>query len=88
MFKKYSKLCDVLNSKYDYIFVDEYQDTFPEVIEILLEFLSKSKKRSIIGFFGDAMQSIYDDGIGDLNSYIEAGVVTEVQKKQNRRNFL
>jgi len=86
MFKKYSKLCDILNSKFDYIFVDEYQDTFPEVIEILLEFLSKSKKRSIIGFFGDAMQSIYDDGIGDLDSYIKSGVVTEVKKRQNRRN--
>lgn len=86
MFKKYPKLCDILNSKYDYILVDEYQDTFPEVIEILLESLSKSKKSSTIGLFGDSMQSIYDDGIGDLNKYIKSGVVTEVQKKQNRRN--
>lgn len=86
MFKKYPKLCDIINSKYDYILVDEYQDTFPEVIEILLEFLSKSKRSSKIGFFGDSMQSIYDDGIGDLNKYIESGVITEVQKKQNRRN--
>lgn len=86
MFKKYSKLCDILNNKYDYILVDEYQDTFAEVIEILLVYLSKSKKRSIIGFFGDSMQSIYDDGVGDLNDYIESGVVIEVQKRQNRRN--
>ena len=27
MFKKYPKLCDILNNKYDYILVDEYQDT-------------------------------------------------------------
>lgn len=86
MFKKYPKLCDILNSKYDYILVDEYQDTFPEVIEILLECLRGAGKRSIIGFFGDSMQSIYDDGIGDLDAYIQKGVVTEVQKKQNRRN--
>lgn len=86
MFKKYPKLCDILNNKYDYILVDEYQDTFPEVIEILLVYLSKSKKRSIIGFFGDSMQSIYDDGIGDLNNYIESEIVFEVQKSQNRRN--
>lgn len=66
--------------------VDEYQDTSSEVIEILLEFLSKSENRSVIGFFGDSMQSIYDDGVGDLDDYIESGVVTEVQKKQNRRN--
>jgi len=86
MFKKYSKLCDILNWKYDYILVDEYQDTFPEVMEILLEFLAKSEKRSIIGLFGDSMQSIYDDRVGDLNNYIKSGVVTEVLKKQNRRN--
>ncbi len=86
MYKKYPKLCNILSSKYDYILVDEYQDTFPEVIEILLEFLSKSNNPSIIGLFGDSMQSIYDNGIGDLNQYIEAGIVTEVQKKQNRRN--
>lgn len=88
MFKKYSKLCDILNYKYDYILVDEYQDTFPEVVEILLDFLPKSKAstKSIIGFFGDSMQSIYDDGIGDLNKYIKLGEVVEIQKKQNRRN--
>ena len=86
MFKKYPKLCDILNNKYDYILVDEYQDTFPEVIEILLVCLSKSKKRSIIGFFGDSMQSIYDDGVGDLNDYIESEIVIEVKKRQNRRN--
>lgn len=86
MFKKYSKLCDILNDKYEYILVDEYQDTFPEVVEILLEFLSISKKNSIIGFFGDSMQSIYDDGIGDLEKYIKNFCVFEVQKKQNRRN--
>ena len=49
-------------------------------------YLSKSKKRSIIGFFGDSMQSIYDDGVGDLNNYIESEIVIEVQKRQNRRN--
>lgn len=86
MYKKYNKLCDILNDKFDYIFVDEYQDAFEEVIEILLEFISKSKRHCIIGLFGDSMQSIYDDGIGDLNKYIEKGYVFEVQKKQNRRN--
>jgi len=88
MFKKYPKLCDVLNNKYDYILVDEYQDTFPEVVEILLDFLpnSKTTTKGIIGFFGDSMQSIYDDSIGDLNKYIESSLIVEIQKKQNRRN--
>lgn len=88
MYKKYPKLCDILNNKYDFIFVDEYQDTFPDVVEILLECLSCSntKNKSIIGFFGDSMQAIYDNGIGDLDKYIDEKRVIEVQKKQNRRN--
>lgn len=86
MYRKYRKLCDILNWKYEYILVDEYQDTFPEVIEILLEFLPKSRIKNIIGFFGDSMQSIYDDGVGDLDKYILNGTVIEVRKEQNRRN--
>lgn len=86
MFKKYPRLCDLLIDKFQFIFVDEYQDTSPLVIEILLEFIKQRKKKSIIGFFGDAMQSIYETGIGDIDSYIKSGVVYKVEKKQNRRN--
>jgi DNA helicase-2/ATP-dependent DNA helicase PcrA len=88
MFSKYEKLCDILKDKYKFIFVDEYQDTNKQVVEIFLEHLNKSKKQNTIGFFGDSMQSIYDDSIGNLNNYkgIEEGKVKEVIKKQNRRN--
>ncbi|MEK5142143.1 UvrD-helicase domain-containing protein [Paenibacillus sp. FSL M7-0134] len=86
MFKKHLLLCDILKDKYQFIFIDEYQDTSPLVVEIFLEHLKKSKKENIIGFFGDAMQSIYEDGIGNLKKYIESGIVKEIQKKQNRRN--
>lgn len=39
-----------------------------------------------MAFFGDAMQSIYDDGIGDLKPYIDSKDIEEVLKTQNRRN--
>ena len=86
MFKKYPRLCDLLIDKFPFIFVDEYQDTSPLVIEILLDFIQQRKKKNIIGFFGDAMQSIYETGIGDIDSYIESGIVHKVEKQQNRRN--
>lgn len=88
MFEKYPKLCSILNNKYDFIFVDEYQDTFSEVVKILLDFLPRSDNvnKCIIGFFGDSMQAIYNNGIGDLNEYIKLKKVTEIVKKQNRRN--
>lgn len=86
MFQKYKKLCDIFKDKYKFLFVDEYQDTSSYVIEILLESLKQSSKNNIIGFFGDSMQSIYDDRIGDINKYVLDGTVKEIIKQQNRRN--
>ncbi len=88
MFRKYWKLCDILKDKYKFIFIDEYQDTHEVVIKILLEYLSRTTKKCIIGFFGDAMQAIYDNGIGDIDKYKGdgEGQVKEVKKVQNRRN--
>ena len=76
MFKTYPLLCDILKDKYDYILIDEYQDTEKQVIEIFLEYLPKSSnKKNIIGFFGDSMQSIYGNRISDLQNYIVKGSV-------------
>lgn len=82
MFKKYKKISDILKGIADCIFVDEYQDTSPLVVDILLKHLNQSKKKSIIGFFGDSMQSIYDTGVGNLKNY----TLTKIVKTQNRRN--
>ncbi|ELH4920203.1 ATP-dependent helicase [Vibrio vulnificus] len=90
MFEKYERLCSIVKDKYPFIFVDEYQDTNPMVVKILLEYMEKSNKPNVVGFFGDAMQSIYDGSIGNLDMYTksEPPMVYEVFKKQNRRNPL
>lgn len=90
VFSKYKKVGDILKSRYPFIFIDEYQDTHPEVVEILLDCITQSPKHCIIGFVGDSMQAIYDDGIGSIKNYLNTidntnGCVYEVQKKQNRR---
>ena len=82
MFSKYKKLCDILANTANYIFVDEYQDTSPLVVKILLEHLSKSTKTNIVGFFGDSMQAIYDSGVGNIDFY----GLEKIQKNLNRRN--
>jgi DNA helicase-2/ATP-dependent DNA helicase PcrA len=88
LFEKFPKISDIIKDKYKFIFIDEYQDTSKFVIDILLNHFKKSKKKNIIGFFGDAMQSIYDDTIGNLDIYKGDGVdqVVEIKKTQNRRN--
>ncbi|MFT6960544.1 MAG: DNA helicase-2/ATP-dependent DNA helicase PcrA [Flammeovirgaceae bacterium] len=85
MFKKYGRLCDIVKDKYKFIFVDEYQDTQKEVIQIFLDHFNKTAKKNVIGFFGDSMQSIYAGTIGNLDEYVEKEQVKEVQKQQNRR---
>ena len=82
MFEKYKKIADILKDIADCIFVDEYQDTSPLVADILLKHLEQSSKKNVIGFFGDSMQSIYDNGVGNLNQYS----LKKIVKTQNRRN--
>ena len=86
MFSRYSKLCDIIKDRYHFILVDEYQDTHVEVTDILLRHLAQSSKENVVGFFGDAMQAIYEKGVGNLDEYLTAGVVHEVKLEQNRRN--
>lgn len=90
MFFKYPKITFFVKSRYPFIFIDEYQDTSPLIIKILLKYFPKINKKCVIGFFGDSMQSIYNDGIGNIEKYLFSetnteGCVYEVQKKQNRR---
>lgn len=90
MFCKYPKIVSFVKSRYPFIFIDEYQDTNPLIVKILLEYFPKVSKKSVVGFFGDSMQAIYDDGVGNIESYLITdehpdGCVYEVQKKQNRR---
>lgn len=88
LFEKYPKLSGIVKDKYKFIFIDEYQDTSKAVVDIFLTHFKKSERKNIIGFFGDAMQSIYEDGIGNLDDYKgnDADSVNEIPKKQNRRN--
>lgn len=88
MFQQFPKLGDIVKDKYKFIFIDEYQDTQEEVVKIFLEHFKLTAKRNIIGFFGDAMQSIYGNTIGNLDDYKgeDLDKVREVRKEQNRRN--
>ena len=66
IFSSYEMIKKLVTDTYPIIFIDEYQDTFPKVIEILLEYLLPTNN-ILLGFFGDKMQKIYDTGIGEIS---------------------
>ncbi len=86
IFDKYPLMSRILGDRYDYIFVDEYQDTSNLVVKLLIEIFRKNSNKTVIGFFGDPMQSIYGTGIGQLRKYIDdTHQLEEVIISGNRR---
>lgn len=83
LFEKYPMLGKIISDKYDYLFIDEYQDTRAEILGDMLQL--SSQHNLAIGLFGDGMQSIYDDGIGSLSAYITDGILDEIPKADNYR---
>ena len=83
LFEKYPMLGKIISDKYDYLFIDEYQDTRAEILGDMLQL--SSQHNLAIGLFGDGMQSIYDDGIGSLSAYIADGILDEIPKTDNYR---
>ncbi|SDY49903.1 UvrD-helicase domain-containing protein [Pseudomonas salomonii] len=84
LFRKYPKLRKILSDKYDYIFVDEYQDTSPDVVKVFLDYVAAGTDVTF-GFFGDSMQGIYEDGIGDVDAYVLSGALHKINKEDNFR---
>lgn len=52
MFDTYPLLCNIIKDKFQYILVDEYQDTDKQVIEIFLDFFQRNKERqNVLAFW-------------------------------------
>ncbi|MFE7299864.1 UvrD-helicase domain-containing protein [Streptomyces sp. NPDC057579] len=77
------KLIRIITSKYPVIFVDEYQDTSPKTIQLLLDHLAGAgHEKCVVGLFGDSMQKIYESGVGSVK---RPGLLTEITKHENYR---
>lgn len=71
----------VMAQKYPYWFVDEAQDTSPEIVASLNE-LCNQDGLPIVGYFGDPMQQIYDTGMGNFSGPEHFKLIT---KEENFR---
>ncbi|MDM8533920.1 UvrD-helicase domain-containing protein [Clostridiaceae bacterium HSG29] len=88
MFEKYEILRRLVIDKYPYIFVDEYQDTNPFVVGIMNKISQTSQRVRhpfFVGYFGDAAQNIYEEGVGSLLYEKHIGLV-KIVKEFNRRS--
>lgn len=87
MFEHNTRMGQILADTYDYIFVDEYQDTFPEVIHGPIKQILKLKRNCTIGLFGDPMQAIYDRSSPEnVDALIQEGLLLRETTLFNRRN--
>lgn len=74
-------LRQIIGQKYPYIFIDEAQDTFRNVVDALNK-LCQNEGLPIIGYFGDPMQQIYDKRAGDFEGPSMSNLIT---KEENFR---
>lgn len=87
IFNKYSKIGNIVANKFPFIFIDEYQDTEKRTIELLINnLLLGNRNKMLLGFFGDSMQKIYNQGIGKIpQEYIDKEVLKLITKNENYR---
>ena len=82
LISKYSLLSKMIADRYDYIFIDEYQDTNADIVCDLIQI--SQKKELTLCLFGDSMQSIYSDGVGNVDEYIGDSLIS-IPKPDNYR---
>lgn len=77
----------ILGQKYPYIFVDEAQDTFPEIVDAF-NALCADGGLPIVGYFGDPMQQIYDKGTGEFAGPSGSKVITKIENFRSAREVI
>jgi len=68
----------IIGQKYPYIFVDEAQDTFSNVVEALNK-ICELDGLPIVGYFGDPMQQIYEKRTGNFAGPPNSDYITKIE---------
>ena len=72
LIKRYPILLRKIGDKYNYIFIDEYQDTSAYVLDIFYDAVENSRENIQIYLFGDRMQQIYNNYDGSFEEKLKA----------------
>lgn len=68
-FNRYPVIGKRISSKYQFIFIDEYQDTMSDVLKMFFESVHNTKSKLFL--FGDRMQQIYKNYDGSFEDSFE-----------------
>jgi len=82
LLSRYPNIYTLIKARYPYVFVDEFQDTIPFVIDLLAKL---GNEGIIVGVVGDKAQSIYDF-LGATVQQFDSFTVPEMQEYEIRGN--
>ena len=82
LLSRYPNIYILIKARYPYIFVDEFQDTIPFVVDFLTKL---GNEGVIVGVVGDKAQSIYDF-LGATVQQFDSFTVPEMQEYEIRGN--
>lgn len=89
LIEKYPRMRQMICDQYPYILIDEYQDTKEVVVKMMAkveEYAKAIKHDMFVGYFGDSVQNIYDDGVGGKLNEFHKGL-KNIDKIYNRRSY-
>lgn len=72
------RLQRILGQRFPYIFIDEAQDTFREVVDAI-NALCSADGLPLVGYFGDPVQQIYEERAGDFQGPEGAEHITKTE---------
>ena len=75
----------IIQDRYDYILIDEFQDTEFLLLSSLLEKVATPGK-TVIGLFGDPMQAIYNEKMSSISIFASEYGLVEIKKPDNFRS--
>src|SRR5260370_18751816 len=85
---KYALLRSVITKRFPFIFVDESQDTNPDVVAALKEIAAMPGTGFCLGFFGDPVQKIYQAGAVAIEAGPDCNRITKPENSPCPTNVL
>lgn len=84
VFHKFTKINKILSQKYSHIFIDEYQDTKSEILDLFYNATFGTSTRLIL--MGDEMQQIYSDSVEEFQTTLDNTFYKDTSLKKNWRS--